>query len=53
MYMQFPPIPCPQTYFIEKDGKTVLDWSNGVLKSEVALGCKFLFGEAYDNQKIK
>ena len=53
MYKQFPPIPCPQTYFIEKDGKNVLDWSNGTLKSEVAGGCKYLFGEAFDDQKIK
>lgn len=53
MYKQFPPIPCPQTYFIEKDGKTVLDWSNGTLKTDIADKCKYLFGDAYDDQKIK
>ena len=48
-----PTDPFPPTYFIEKDGKTVLDWSNGTLKTDIADKCKYLFGDAYDDQKIK
>jgi hypothetical protein len=53
LYKQFAPIPCPQTYFIEKDGKSVLDWNNSNLKTDIADKCKYLFGDAYDDQKIK
>ena len=52
MYKQIT-IPCPETYFIEKDGKTVLDWSNGLVKTDIADKCKYLFIDAYDDQKIK
>ena len=52
MYKQIT-IPCPETYFIERDGKTVLDWSNGLVKTDVADKCKYLFIDAYDEQKIK
>jgi len=53
MYKQFPPIPCTQTCFIEKDGNMVLDWSNVNVKMNIADACKYLFGDAYDEQKIK
>lgn len=52
MYKQIT-IPCPDTYFIEKNGKTVLDWSNVNVKMKIADACKYLFGDAYDEQKIK